>query len=303
MKNNRYTQEIKNVTAPQIMVEKTVAMLSDAPITAEVIAFEKPKRRGLKFVSCVAAVLALVIGLSVIPFNKSSTATDNEHSFVLTVGAAEISSDVFVEVGELSNFGSCAGFRPKDQEAALENPAVWQGEYDLIQMDRMFLPQEFDIQGDNIESVTYTTHNCRLAFDTNFEGIVDVDMLTTEELTSNGEVGVHRYNSYDWAKSCTLDYQSQRECIDSGKWFAIPKFGVEFAFNFEEGEHTFMVEDKHSIDETPLFEETFNAHADEFSLDITANFKDGVSVTKTLVFQCENTSDRGLVLYAKEVNA
>ena len=69
---------------------------------------------------------------------------------------------------------------------------------------------------------------------------------------------------------------------------------------FEEGEHEVFIE-KNKHDESPLFENEFNSNADDYELNITANFKDGKSVTKTLKFKCENTKDRGLVLYAKEV--
>ncbi|MBQ7966151.1 MAG: hypothetical protein IJ331_08735, partial [Ruminococcus sp.] len=298
MKDNLYTKTMENIKAPQKLVDNTIEQMREAGENSTVITFEKPKRRVLKFVSAVAAVLALIIGLSVIPFGDGISTPDNEHNFVLKVGAAEITPDVYIEVGELSNSGSGASFRPKDQETALES-FDWCGEYDLIRMDKMFLPQVFDVQGDNIESITYTTHNCRLAYDSKFEGIVDVEEIPIEEMKEKGTA--HFYNSYKWAKSCTLDYQSQRTSVDSGEWFAMPKFGVEFAFEYEIGEYTIIVNEKNDVDIEPFFVEEFNAHADEFTLDITANFNDGESVTKTLKFRCENPESSVMVLYAKEV--
>lgn len=301
MKDNLYARTMENMKAPQKMIDNTIEQIKEAGENSTVIAFEKPKRRALKFVSAVAAVLALIIGLSVIPFGDSKNADDIEHNFVLKVGAAEITPDVYVEIGELSEFGSGASFKPIDQEAAtkdLEDGNVeWRGEYYVMSVGRFFMPHELNVQGNNIESITYATNNCRLAYDSQFEGILNVEEMLNEEL-SNG-VGIHYYNKYLWAKSCTFDYQSQLDSIASGKWRGIPKIGVEFAFEFEEGEHTVFIEDD-LTSETPLFVQEFNAYADEFSLDITANFSDGVSVTKTLKFSCENTEDRGLVLYAIE---
>lgn len=298
MKDNLYTKTMENIKAPQKLVDNTIEQMREAGENSKVITFEKPKRRVLKFASAVAAVLALVIGLSVIPFGDSKNADDTQHNFVLKVGAAEITPDVYIEVGELSNSGSGASFKPKDQEAAAKS-FDWIGEYDLIRMDKMFLPQEFDIQGENIETVTYTTHNCRLAYDSKFEGIVAVEEIPMEEMQEKGVA--YFYDSYKWAESCTLDYQSQRECIDSREWFAIPKFGVEFAFQYEEGEHTVTIKEKNEINIDPFFVDEFNAHADEFTLDITANFTDGESVTKTLKFRCESPEGSVMVLYAKEV--
>lgn len=294
MKKNLYTQAMKNITAPQSLVDETLSKLNTA--NGEIIAIEKPKRRALKFTSAVAAVLALIIGLSVIPFGGDSTAPDSEHNFVITVGAAEIKPDVYVEIGELSNSGSGASFKAKG-EIDLDNFDGC-GEFDIIRIDRMFLPHELSIQGENIESITYTAHNCRLAYDSQFEGIVDIEELSNEELT-DGEGVIHYYNKYLWAKSCTFDYQSQLDSIASGKWYGIPKIGVEFAFEFEEGEHTIFIEEKNMYDESLLFEQEFNAHADEFSLDVIANFKDGEKAIKTLKFKCVNDNGR-LLMYATE---
>lgn len=301
MKNNLYTKAIVDIKADKKLIDSTVEKISRAGDNSTVIAFERPKRRALKFTSAVAAVLALIIGLSFISYGGND-AIDSEHNFVITVGAAEINPDVYVEVGELSESGSLESFRPIDQEAAIKNSESdnfeWQGEYDVLRIDRMFLPHELNVYGENIESITYTTNNCRLAYDSQFVGVVEVDEFSEDELADNGGL-IHHYNKYLWAKSCTLDYAAQQEDIKSEKWYGIPKIGVEFAFEFEEGEHTVFMEDD-LTSQTPLFVQEFNAHADEFSLDITANFKDGVSVTKTLKFSCESTNDRGLVLYAIE---
>lgn len=297
MKDNLYTKTMENIKAPQKLVDNTIEQMREAGENSKVITFEKPKRRALKFVSAVAAVLALIIGLSVIPFGDGISTSDNEHNFVLKVGAAEITPDVYAEAGVLDNSGGGAEFLAIEEKE--NNDFGMDGTYNVMSINRIFYPHKLIIEGENIESVTYTANNCYLAYDTLFDGIVDVQTISEEKLEK--ECRIHYYYSYDWAKYCTLDYQKQQISIESGEWHRVPTIGVEFFFKFEEGEFVMETNGENYIDTEPLFEETFNTHADEFSLDITANFKDGVSVTKTLKFKCENTSDRGLVLYAKEV--
>lgn len=319
MKNNLYTEHIQKIKAPDSLIENTIEAMRETDSVAQTQ--DKPKCVALKFTGIVAAMLALIIGLSFIPFGNGNV-TNGEHNFVITVGAAEITPDVYVEVGELVNYGSGASFKEIGED---KNSNLWDGEehdetaydlndenvdvpddmwisgmYHLMEIQRMFMPQDLNIQGENIESITYSVKNCRLVYDDKFEGVIDAEILTDEDLVSNGENVIRYYNGYEWAKSCTFDYQIQQESIQSGKWQGTPKFGLEFAMTFEEGEHEVFIE-KNKHDESPLFENEFNSNADDYELNITANFKDGKSVTKTLKFKCENTEDRGLVLYAKEV--
>lgn len=322
MKDNSYMNAMNSIKAPENLIDDAVQNIKEAETSSELTVVEKPKRRVLKFTSAVAAVLALIIGLSFIPMGGKEK-TDAEHNFVITVGAAEITPDVYVEIGELVNYGSGASFKEIGED---KNSNLWDGEehdetaydlndenievpddmwmtgtYYLMGMRRMFMPQELSIQGENIESITYSVKNCRLVFDSKFEGVIDADILSEEDFVSNGEPVIPYYNGYEWAKSCTFDYKIQQESIQSGKWQGTPKFGIEFAMKFEEGEHEVYIE-KNKHDEAPLFESEFNSNADDYALEITANFKDGKSVTKTLSFKCENIEDRGLVtLYAKEV--
>lgn len=294
MKNNLYTKTISDIKAPQSLIDSTMEKLLDTKPQGEVTLKEKRPHRGLKFTFAVAAVLALVIGLNLIPFGGKNT-PDTEHSFVIKVGAAEITPDVYVEVGVLDNSGGGAEFLVIEENE--NNDFGMDGTYNVMSINRIFYPHEFNLTGENIESVTYTANNCYLAYDTLFDGIVDVQVISEEKLEK--EHRIHYYNSYGWAKNCTLDYKKQQLSIESRKWHTVPTIGVEFFFKFEEGELVMETHGENYIDTELLFEETFNAHADEFSLDITANFSDGVSVTKTLKFQCKNTSERGLVLYAK----
>ncbi|MDO4748226.1 MAG: hypothetical protein Q4A12_03510 [Eubacteriales bacterium] len=319
MKNNLYTEHIQKIKAPDSLIENTIEAMREADSVEQTQ--DKPKRVALKLTGIVAAMLALIIGLSFIPFGNGNV-TNGEHNFVITVGAAEITPDVYVEVGELVNYGSGASFKEIGED---KNSNLWDGEehdetaydlndenvdvpddmwisgmYHLIGMQRMFMPQNLNIQGENIESITYSVKNCRLVYDDKFEGVIDADTLSDKDLVSNGEPVIRYYNGYKWAKSCTFDYKIQQESIQSGKWQGTPKFGLEFAMTFEEGEHEVFIE-KNKHDESPLFENEFNSNADDYELNITANFKDGKSVTKTLKFKCKNTKDRGLVLYAKEV--
>ena len=293
MKNNPYTQALKNVTAPAYLVDETVNMLSKAESSNEVITFEKPKSRALKITSAVAAVLALVIGLSFIPFGNA-TATDSEHSFVLKVGAAEITPDTYITLGNLEANNETGLYRYMDEEMRTVS---------VMELGREF---NVDIQcsGENIESITYTANNGYLRYDPDFSGLIGFTELGDDVYS---ESVVSFWNS---ASSCTYDYDNQpRSFWDAEEMgFEIPEDGFDgtvplsmcVMFFFDEGELVRTLDEEHYVDLDDVAYSEFNAHADEYSLDVTANFTDGTQVTKTLKFACDNSMSQ-LQLLVTEV--
>lgn len=297
MKNNSYTKHLKNITAPQNLVDDTISKIYGADVKSIETSQKNEKYSGYRLIGAVAAVLVLVIGLSFIPFVGDKP--DDDHSFIITAGAAQINPDSYVVLGEVTNYGTHASFKPKG-EIDLNNFDGC-GEFDVIRIDKLFLIRELNVYGGNIESVTYTTKNCSLAYDSKFDGVVDVKPLVDEEATGDEKAITHSFNNYKYAKSCTFDFYSQKKSIASREWEGTPKLGVEFSLDFEEGEHTVYIEEENNYDENILFEQEFNACADEYSLDVTANYRDGRSLTKTLKFRCEYVEGELPVLYAIEV--
>lgn len=314
MKDNLYTQAIKNIKAPATLVDDTISRLSGASEESEVINMKETKHRVFKLTSAIAAVLALIITFGAITLLGGTNA---EHSFILTANAAEstadeatpdeITKEAYVKIGEIKGFSDAGtGLHRKQYD---ENGDVY---FDMYEAELLSLSEEFTLEltctGENIESITYTAHNSCFAYDADYEGLLSVVELTEEEVKRYHASGGTDF--YKWAASCTYDYNCQPKSLwDSAVMgFEIPEDGVDgtiplrMAFNFEFGDGKYFVTiDEHTGDwgTDPIFEKEFNAHADEFALDVTANFADGTKTTKTLKFRCENINDH-LYLYAIE---
>ncbi len=286
MKKNLYTQSVQNIKAPQELIENTLTQIKDNNLTGNVVSFEKPKRKVLKFTSAVAAVLALIIGLSFIPFGGNDSNTiDSKHNFVLKAGAAEITPEAYINAGLLESSFETGHFMVDES-----------GEYILLETRKEY---SVDIQcsGENIESVTYTANNGYLSYDPDFEGLLNFTELTGDEIKKY-DAGGSKNNS-QMASSCTFDYNNQprslwdpvvtgfeipEDCIDG----TVP-LRMAFTFFFDAEENRVVPYVDGFADTDDVFYNEFNAHADDYSLDVTANFTDGTQVTKTLKFMCDNS--------------
>ena len=91
--------------------------------------------------------------------------------------------------------------------------------------------------------------------------------------------------------------------------FEIPEDGFDgtvpltmcVRFTFDEGEHVYTLDDEDYVDLDDVVYNEFNLHADDYSLDVTANFTDGTQVTKTLKFMCDDSMTQ-LQLLVTEVS-
>ncbi|MBQ4128168.1 MAG: hypothetical protein IJD68_00175 [Ruminococcus sp.] len=290
MKDN-YKNAIRSITAPDSLIENAIENMQNAK--TEACAVEKPKHTAIKFTSAVAAVLALIIGLNFIPFGANKP--DGEHNFVITVGAAEITPETYISLGNLEESNESALFRYLDE--------------DLKKVSVLELGREFnvDIQcsGENIESITYTANNGYLRYDPSFSGLIDFTEVR-EDVSSKYVV-----HFPDSATSCTYDYNNQpRSFWDVDEMgFEIPEDGFDgtvpltmcVRFKFDEGEHVYTLDDEDYVDLDDVVYNEFNLHADDYSLDVTANFTDGTQVTKTLKFMCDDSMTQ-LQLLVTEVS-
>jgi len=313
---NHYTNSLEKIIAPKNLVEKTINKLYSENINNEVINMKRTKCFKLKLTSAIAASLILILMLSVIMYGRNnSNSSDNpnslSHPFMITVKAAdnrdsdsttdEITHESYVRIDNIKNFGQ--GFIAQPHGYVNEN-----NEYIIIHdgLDLLELSKEFTLAltctGENIKSITYTAHNTYLTYMQSYQGL-----LTTEALTSEEKDLYDANTSFDhfgFASSCTFDYYAQpKSTLD----FEIPEDSLDgtiplrIAFNFELEEGKYSVpslEDEHLM---PIFEKVFNEHAEKYALDVTANFKDGTSTTKTLNFKCENDGQH-LYLCAIEDN-
>ncbi|MBQ2943456.1 MAG: hypothetical protein IJD93_01970 [Ruminococcus sp.] len=308
MKDNLYTQTIKHIKAPANLIEETVKAMQSVNTESEVISMRN--KRTFKFASVIAAALALIITFGAVSL---SIGDNSEHNFILTVGAAqatddeatvdEITKEAYINVGELKGFSDAGTSLHKKQYD--ENGNVY---YNMYEGELISLSEEFTVDmtctGENIESVTYTAHNGFLTYDENYVGLKNAI-----KVTENGVEKIGGTNGYKWAYSCTFDYNNQpksswdkstvvfedEDVVDG----TIP-LRMAFELEFEAGEYYVKIDKSTGAwDVDDIFEKEFNAKADDYALDVTANFKDGTTATKTLKFKCVN-EDNQLYMYAIE---
>ena len=295
MKNNIYTQELSKIKAPDSLLDKTVECMRSAENERVVEFMDKPKsnRRIFKFTATVAAVLAVIIGLSAVHFAGGNI----DHSFVITANAAELTPKTYVEIGELESVTGGGEFIVNGCKVNEE------GKFVITDSTVLNLTREFNLavkcSGENIESITYTANNGYLTYAPDYEGFMSCINLTEDE--------VEAYNAwcstrgFELASSCTFDYNNQPE---SRLDFEIPDDGVDGSFPLrasftifaDENEYVATADESGEIDENALYPQMFNDHADEFSVDITANYSDGSSSTQTLQFICEQTENKTILL-------
>ncbi|MBR3987921.1 MAG: hypothetical protein IKK10_01300 [Clostridia bacterium] len=294
MKRNIYTNTIKKIKAPQGLVDNSIDNLYSADNDNKVIVMKKNKHFKLKLTSAVAASLVIIISLSFIIHGKKPQPS---HPFIISVQAVdtshdsatmdEITHESYIKIDQIKNFG---------QGACTQTHGYYNenDEYILIDEneDLLFIEKEFTLElnciGENIENITYTAHNTYLTYMPYYKGLADVVELTDAEREK-----YHAYSSsqgFGWASSCTFDYDCQpkssldHELDDDSLDGTLP---LRIAFHIELEDGKYVIPSIDDCDLVGIFEEEFNARSDEYALDVTANFKDGTSTTKTLKFKCE----------------
>lgn len=303
MRDNLYTHSVEKIKAPQTLLDKSISRMRSFNSESEVIVMKKPKRKIIKFTSAIAAALAVTIALGAIYLSPKK---DTEHSFMLTANAAEITPETYIEIGKLEAYEGSSSYksdvrRDEDGNIVQENPENLELEY---------LREEFGINiqcsGEDIESITYTAHNCYLNYDLSYEGTIETVYLTNDELKKYHAPGA--LNNFIAASSVTYAYDMQSQSrlnyeIDENDTDVTFPLRLAFTIFFEEDEYIFQNDETLNNNSERVFSEAFNENAEIYSLDITANFKDGTKTTKTLTLRSEFTDDNRLLFYAKEAVA
>ena len=218
MRNNKYTQTVNEITAPEGAVEKMLETARNYKKKEKVIYL----KRWIKGTVAASLAIAVTAGAA-IGFGSLGGDKGNGNSFVLTVNAAEITKDNPVSVVNVGH---------GDFEAVISTDET----------DYTFADFPVIVKGENIKSVTYSVENnndwiavhCRkgnnpvidgkiVENDNNspitiwkkdpFVGAEEFNALTPDELKEKYE-----YNNYS---SITLDYNNQKtdgcEITISGK--------------------------------------------------------------------------------------
>ena len=202
MKKNIYTDGISRIKAPDELLNKSIESIRSSEVTEEVISFEKAKskHRWIKPIGAIAASLAVVIGLGSVGVLNETESSKNP--FVLTVNAEELNSEAYVKIGNLDQVGAGSSWGQTSEG----------GDMVLESIGANF---NFNVQcvGENIDSVTYSSDNGCLHMIYDYEGVIDYEPLTMQQIMDGYGVDNYR-NWYKKVNSCTFDYDMQPYCGD-----------------------------------------------------------------------------------------
>lgn len=264
---------------------------------------KKSNSKIIKFTSAIAAVLAVTIAIGAIYCTPKK---DTEHPFLLTVNAAEITPETYIEMG--NNLPTITGSSSYKEHSKIDKNGVVQKIDDNWILERSNKEFGINIQciGENIESITYTANNSYLTYDSYYEGFVSCVSMPYEEIK---KYRAHNSsNNYRIASSCTFAYDKQSQSrldyelsdnYGDGSYplrMAVPVF-------FEDCKHLVPNDENINSNIAKNYAEVFNENAENYTLDVTANFKDGTKTTKTLIFRCEYTGTDCPLFYAKELSS
>lgn len=282
MKKNIYTDGISRMKTPDELLNKSIENIRSAEVTEEVISFKtaRSKRTWIKPLSAIAASLAIVIALgSVGVFTEKES---SKNPFVLTANADEINNEAYIQVGKLECQGRGMAMVKVDEES---DPM-------LTEMGAIF---DFNIEcvGENIESVTYSADNTCLYIIYDHEGVLDYVPLTMDQFMDGKDVDIYR-GGYRRVNACTFDYDMQPQ--GDGKPIKPEEYAEKIplcgSFKLQELKDVYIPNfDTEGFDVTNMFIEEFNKRAEDFTVDITAKYTDGSTLTKTIQFQCQKTED------------
>ena len=290
MSKNIYKETIESISVSDEALEK--AIISARSYRAEKNTTKPKQKRVYMFraTSVIAASLVVIILFGVV-FFPTGNSENSGNGFVLRTNAAEITPESYVEIGELEGVTGGGHFKTHKHLGDDGKIVVVDNDVEVVSLTREF-NLAVNCSGENIESITYTANNGYLICDPFYEGVVSFTELTDEEREVYNASQTTETESCKFASSCTFDYSNQPE---SRLDFEIPKDGVDGSFPLraafiicgEENEYVTTTDENGIINEEGIYYQMFNDHADEFSIDVTANFANGTSSTKTLQLKCE----------------
>lgn len=282
MKKNIYTDGIDRIKASDELIQKGLESIRGNEVKEEVINFKtaKSKRNWIKSLGALAASLAIVIALGSVGIFTEKESSKNP--FVLTANAEELNNESYIQIGKLECQGRGSAMVQVDKES---DPM-------LTETGAIF---DFNIEcvGENIESVTYSADNTCLYIIYDHKGVIDYVPLTMEQFMDGKDVDTHR-GGYRRVNACTFDYDMQPQ--GDGKPIKPEEYAEKIplcgSFKLQELEGVYIPNfDTADFDITNVFIEEFNKRAQDFTVDVTANYTDGSTLTQTIQFKCQKTED------------
>lgn len=323
MKKNLYTDGISKIKISQKALNKGLEAVRSCEPAKQVIDIRSAKHRNRFFkpVAAAAAVLAIAIASGTILSMQGS----KSNPFVLTAGAKELNSETFVEIGNLdfvsngSHWVSENDVQTPDSVGQSTIIAEIEGENGEKQKAQILTSQgkfrlewiegDFNLgiqcKGENIESVTYKINNGHFLVDDSYEGCIShslsqpVDGYGTVDKRKLADACTFAYNMQPQSR---LDFEVPKGCVD-GSYPLMAAFRAEDTQNIYKNnpeKYTLMpdgreippYEYQNYVNDALLVTDLINSSPDEYSIDFTANFADGTTSTKTIVFRCEAVEDK-----------
>ena len=289
MKKNIYTDAVSKISAPEQVLAKGLESIRGAELTKEVINMKeaKAKKKWVKPLGAIAAVLAVVIGLNAVgSFREKEGNTIVRNPFVLTAYAQELNTESYVKIGDI-----------KMNTGYLEYTVDKDGTERINQVIPTF---EFDVvcEGEGIKDITYSTSTGTFLLDDRDEAVLDYSVLTEEDEEKFGSFTVGERKS---VSSCVLAYKEK--ATDEADIVSTPLF---IAFKIQDAKEMHEADmQKYGGGVTgnhvdSIAEALFNDSKYTYNAEITANFTDGSKITQTLEFKCDH-DENGYYLAAKIV--
>lgn len=279
MKLQEYKDTMDSVNVPHGTAMHVLSQIREAEIPTNEISLRENKHKVvIRWTSAVAAVLVLAIALAVI-----LSTGGNDNSFILKAGAAEISADGYVSIGDILSNGSSMGLSfdsYADEDTADTGTALLC--YHDLQVDMAFAVDNITYEGENIEQVTYTIHGGNGYFSHGAE-------TGTTYYIKNGEFcGI--YGDPDSVDALITDASEYHLyfafCDDTGR-FSNESYLRDMVDTDDDGSVLHHIE----ADDQRIFAELFEEHKDEIYMDVTATFTDGTAETQRLTFDLVQSSD------------
>lgn len=284
MKKNIYTDGISRIKASDELIKKGIENIRGSEVREEIINLNsaKAKRKWIKPLGAIAASLVIVIGLgSVSVFSKDESV---KNPFILTANAEELNSETYINIGKLNYNNYTTYWKYISPERGLRLGII-ETAFDL----------NVQCVGKNIETVTYSSDNSRIFFEGDDIGHGISAMFSDDcvEARLNDAESNEWYNEED---AYTFDYDKQPydggenvESEENEGSEAKKPLSVAFFAEIAEGDDMYISHSLSSQERVEVSIEAFNKYSKNLSVDITATYTDGSTLTKTLKFKCEKS--------------
>lgn len=277
MNKNEYTHFMSKVKAPSGAVEKAVEGIYEEKKSATITEFKPRGKRGFGL-ALAAAVLCLVLlsGVVFFPFGGGT-----ENNFVITAGAKEINNYELTKLGELKCELDSYGIIFNEKNRAI-----------CITMCQ-WLDFPISCTGENVESVTYKMQGkgCFAIPKTATNITEKVSFMDSKEIAPQDKVhlqGVNDAHSYgENLSSFTTDYLYQNQAFVLCLYTSDNNGPYCEKYNLTAQKTEDGISHGKDFDYQQMYYDLFSA--DDYSVEITANFKDGTSQTKVVDLVIEKT--------------